>query len=177
LSVTTVERTGQGRRAAGRSALQLGEVVEHVLGVAGDVGDLVLLAEHTVGVDQEGPAGGVLRVLLARRLLDAVGGPDARVRVGQQAIREPLCLGELLVLRGGVERRPDDQRAASFELWASITEALSLDRSTSGRCLRIPPQHDPVAAEGRQRDELLVLVEQLERRCGRPERRHGGTLP
>jgi hypothetical protein len=169
LSVTTVERTGQGRRTAGRSALQLGEVVEHVLGVAGDVGDLVRLAEHTVGVDQERLARRELRVLLAGRLLDAVCGPDAPVRIGQQAVREALRLGELLVLRGGVERRPEDQRAASFELWASITEALSLDRSTSGGSLGIPPQHDPVAPEGRQRDELLVLVAQLERWGRRPE--------
>jgi hypothetical protein len=58
-----------------------------------------------------------------------------------------LGVGEGLVLGWRVKAGPEDLGAQSGELWASVTEALSLSRSAAGGRLREPPQHHPGASQ------------------------------
>jgi hypothetical protein len=69
------------------------------------------------------------------------------VDVGEQAVRKALLVGEGLVLVGRVEGDPDDRGVGLVELWGSITEPLSFDRSAGCGRRRVPPQDDPAAGE------------------------------
>jgi hypothetical protein len=144
--------------------------------MAGGVGHVVDLADDPVRVDEERAPPREVAVLLVRALQDAVGLADGAVLVGQQPVREALCVGELLVVGRRVERRPDDDRIVRLELRASITEAPALDRSTGRGRLRVPPQHDPTTGQVGRREVLPVLVGEGEGRRGRAFTEHGGTL-
>lgn len=112
-------------------------------------GQVVRSSDNTVGVDQVAdPAGQAeLVVVLALLAFGFVGSTDLVALVADQRIREPLALGEGLLVLDGVERRTDDDRVGGFEVWGSITEPSTFDRSTGCRGLRVPPEGHPPAAE------------------------------
>jgi hypothetical protein len=76
--------------------------------------------------------------------------------------REALLFDERQVLGGRVERRAEDDGVELIEPSGSVTQTLALDRSTSGGCLRIPPEQDPLAPQISEANRVAVLVGQLE---------------
>ena len=114
-------------------------------------------------VDEERAPFGDLGPAAAGRSPHAVGLGDATIDVGQQRERQLLIVGEGEVGARRIVGRADDGRAESFERWASITEALGLDRSTGRRRLRVPPQHDPATGEIGEAHGAPVLIGQFER--------------
>ena len=121
------------------------EVGQNLIRMGARVGDLVDLRDHASGIDEERDALGVVRVLLVRALLDAIEPSDGSIDVAQQRVAEAVFVCERPVFFLRVEARAEDRCAERFELWASITEALSLTRSAAGGGLWKPPQHDPRA--------------------------------
>jgi hypothetical protein len=80
------------------------------------------------------------------------------VDVRQQPVGEALGLGEGQVLLRGVEGDAQDLGTGLGELWGSITEPLSLQRSAGRRRLGVPPQHDPRATLIGQANGVPVLI-------------------
>ena len=89
----------------------------------------------------------VLRVLFVSRSNDVVGGSDLLVDIAEQRVLEALRLGELEVLGRSVERGTEDDAVGSGKAIGAVTQRLSLDRSTGGRGLRVPPQQHPLPTE------------------------------
>jgi hypothetical protein len=108
-----------------------------------DIAYLVDLGDVAIWVDEESDALGEVGILLVRASLRAVGFADRPIHIREQRETELLGVGERLVVGWGVEADPDDLGAGGNELWASITEALSLPSSAAGGGLGKPPQHDP----------------------------------
>ena len=138
--------------------MQLLQVAQYICSVLGHIGDRVDPPDDTRVVDEERMTSWKLRVLLVCRPNDVVGGSDLSVDVTQQRIPEALRLGELEVLGGSVERGADDDAVGSGKVFGAVTQRLSLDRSTGGRGLRIPPQQHPSAAEVGEAYIEAVLV-------------------
>jgi hypothetical protein len=147
-----------GLRAA--AAAEGDDVVQDLVGMRADVLHRVQPPNHAFRVDQDRHALGEVGPLLVRPLLGAVLLAGRPVDVGQQAIREALCLGERLVVLRRVEGDPDDGGIGIVELWGSITEPLSFDGSAGGGGLGVPPQHDPLTPQISQRNGVAVLVGQ-----------------
>jgi hypothetical protein len=126
------------------------------------VGHRVGLADRAVGPDEERETFGEGRVLLVGSLLRPVGTTRGVVRIGQEAVRERLRLGEGQVLLGCVERDAKDLGVGLGEFGGSITEPLSLAGSAGRRRLRVPPQHDPPPPQVGQLHRPAMLVEQRE---------------
>jgi hypothetical protein len=108
-----------------------------------DIAHLVDLGDAAAGVDEEGDAFGEVGILLVRASLRTVGSADRTIDVGEEREAELLGIGERLVVGWGIEADADDLGAGGGELWASVTEALSLPGSAAGGSLGKPPQHDP----------------------------------
>ena len=100
--------------------------------MATEVLDVVDLSHHAVGVDQERFPAGDGRPVVVAWPRGAVRLTHRVVDVGQQAVREALGVREGLVLLGGVEGDADDRGVGFVELWGSVTEPLSFDRSARG---------------------------------------------
>ncbi len=113
--------------------------------MAAEILDVVDLANDPVGVDQEGPPPGHRGPVVVGRAGGAVRLTDGVVDIGQQPVREALVVGERLVLVRWIERDPDDDGVGLVELWGSITEPLTFDRSAGCGRRRVPPEHDPTA--------------------------------
>ncbi|MEA3185965.1 MAG: hypothetical protein QOJ74_2442 [Ilumatobacteraceae bacterium] len=128
----------------------------------GNIGDLVDAPDHACLVDEERPPARVLRILLVGRACDLVGGAHCAVDVAEQLVPELLGLGELEVLGGRVERRTEDDAVGCFEPSGTVTQRLSFDRSTRGRCFRVPPQQHPLATEVGEAHVDAVLVGEAE---------------
>jgi hypothetical protein len=152
------------------------DVGEHLLGVRRNVGDLVDLAHDAVRRDEERQPLGEVGPLLVVALLGAVGRTDGPVDVRQELVREALLLLERLVLRWSVEGDAEDDRIGLGERWGSITEPLAFDRSARRRGLRIPPQHDPLPGQVRQRHGVAVLIGEREGGCVVAFVHHGPTV-
>ena len=131
----------------------------------------------TSGIDEVAVAHRVLGILLVRSAHDFVGGPDCTIHVAQQMEREVLCLGEREVLGRGVERCAEDDGIELLESVGAVTQALTLDRSTRRRRLRVPPQQDPVTPEILEVDVPATLVRQFEVRRNGVQRQHHPSLP
>ena len=128
--------------------------------MGGHVGDRVDLAHDPLGIDEERLAPGVLGVALVLGPDHVEGLAEGAVAVGQEAVREVLLDGELLVLCGRVEGDAEDDRVGLVEFGGSITEPLSFDRSAAGAGFGVPPQHDPLAELVFQLDDVAILVGQ-----------------
>jgi hypothetical protein len=138
--------------------LQLLQVGQYILGVLGHVGDHVHPTDDTCVVDQKRMTSWILRVLLVRRPQNVVGGPDLSVDITEQRVPEELRLGEVEGLRRRVEGGTENDAVGSSKAIGAVTQRLSLDRSTGGRGLRIPPQQHPSAAEVGEAYIEAVLV-------------------
>ncbi len=137
---------------------------------------LVDAPHDALGVEQERDALGEVRILLVRALLGAVDLADRAGGVGEQAVREALVVGERLVLVRRVERDAEDRGTGLLELWGSITEPLSFDRSAACAGFGVPPQHGPLPALVVEVDRVAVLVRQAEPRRLLSNVHHGGSL-
>ena len=127
------------------------------------IGHVVDVPDDARRVDEERAPFGDLGPAAARRSPDAVDLGDVTIDIGEQRERQLLIIGEGEVGARRIVRRADDGRTEIFERWASITEALGLDRSTGRRRLRVPPQHDPTTGEIGETHGAPVLIGQFER--------------
>jgi len=164
------------RLASGDRGTEGAQVLQHLVGVRGDVGDPVGLGDPARGVDQVGSALREVRRGFLRRALGLVDLADRSIDVGEKAEREPLLFGESEVVPRRVEGDADDVGALSLELGGSVTEPLALDGSTGGEGLREPPQHQPAIVEVREGDRVAALVRKREVRGERPFSQHEATL-
>ena len=128
-----------------------------------NIGDEVHAPQHTARVNEKRVPLGERRVLVVGRPHYAVGVTHGVVDVAQEGVVEPLGVRERHVLRGCIERRSDDHAVRAEKLFGIVTQSLALDRSTRGRCLRIPPQQHPSAVEVGQADLVAMLVRKTER--------------
>ena len=115
--------------------------------MARDVGHLVSTMDPTIGGDEVAVAHWVLGILLVRTASHLELGADRAIHVAQQTERKVLGFSERQVLGWCVERRAEDDGIELFESVGAVTQALTLDRSTSGRRLRVPPQQHPFTAK------------------------------
>jgi len=144
-----------------RSGLQSSQVAEDFLRECVDVADHVRLADHAVRVDEvRDPLGEV--DLVRSRIARAVFDTDLFVVIRQQTEREVELLAERLVLGGCIEADAEDLAPKRFELLGLVTQALSLNRSTGGISLRIPPQQDPAPALVGEPDGAALLIGHVE---------------
>ena len=126
--------------------------------MAGHVSDVVGAGDHAVGIDQVAVTAREFGELLADVARHFVGGGDGVVGVAEQAERELLRLRERQVLRRCVVRRTEDGDAEFVESFGPVTQGLSLDRSTGGCGLRVPPQQHPASRQVSQVDGIAMLV-------------------
>ena len=143
------------------SGLQGAQIAEDLVRERVDVADLVRLADHAVRVDEvRDPLGEV--DLVTSRATCAVLDTDLFVVVREQTEREVELVAEGSVGFGRVERDPEDLAIERLELLGLITQALSLNRSTGGISLRIPPQQDPTPALVGEPDGAALLIGHVE---------------
>lgn len=128
--------------------------------MVGDLGgsDHVRELNDSVRVDHKGDAACERGVAVVRVAGCSVLLTDRSLPIGQEGKREVVAGGKLQVLGGRVERYADDRRSERLKFRGSVTEPAALDRSTSRRRLRVPPQHDPAATEVRESCVPLMLV-------------------
>ena len=160
-------------RASPGLPLECRQIAQYFGGVPGHVGDGVGLRDDACGVDQiREPLGEVREFMVgfsdhfvccARRLVD----------IGQQRVLELLGFSERLVVLGGVERCAEDAAAGVGEVLGPVTQSLSLNRSTGGGGLRIPPKQHPVASAVCEGYRVAVLVGHGEGRGGGACLQHG----
>lgn len=122
------------------------EVGHDLFGEAVYVGDLVRLTDDAVGVDEVSDSLRQCGVLVVGCPGYLVLGADRPIDVGKEVKREAFGRGERLVVFRGIERCAEDDGTGSGEVGGPVTQALSLDRSASGRGFGIPPEQHPVAA-------------------------------
>jgi len=152
------------------------EVCEHLGRVASHLGDLVSTMDPTVWIDEIAVAHRILGILLIRGANDFVLRPDRAIHVAQQSEREVLGLGERQVLGWCVERCAENDGIELFESVGTVTQALTLGRSTGCCRFRIPPQQHPVTTKILEANDPAVLVRQFEIRRNRMRRRHRQSL-
>src|SRR5262245_35222608 len=88
----------------------------------------------------------------------AVGGADRAVRVADQGEVEVELLGELLVLRRGVEGHAQDHRVLLVVVGLEVAEPATLGGSAGGVGLGIEPEHDRLALEVGELDRIAVRI-------------------
>ena len=137
---------------------QFGQVGENLGGVSGHVGDVVRLDDHPGWVDQVGETFRKVRVLMIGCTHDFVRRTDDPVSVGEQRIVKRLRVFERLVVRRSIERCSEDVAVGIGKVSGSVTQGLSLNRSTRGGGLRVPPQEHPVSSLIGERHEMAILV-------------------
>ena len=140
---------------AARSRL---DVRDHIRRMGRDIGHLVRPMDPPVGIDEVAVPLRVLGILLVRTASNLVLGSDRSVDVAEQAEREVLRFGEGEVLAGRVERRPEDDGVELCKALGTVTQALSLDRSTRCRGFGKPPQQDPLTAKVAQPYDVAVVI-------------------
>ena len=158
--------------------LRLGrlEIGDHIVGVGRDIGDLVAPVDQAIGIDEVTVAHRELGVLVVRCASDFVLRSDRAIRVTQQTEREVLRFGKRKVLVRSVEGSAEDDGIERFESVGAVTQALTLDRSTTRRRFRVPPQQHPLTAQIAEPDICAVLIGQFEVRRNGVQRQHDPSL-
>ena len=90
--------------------------------------------------------------------------------------REVLRFRERQILRRRVERSAEDDGIELFEAVGAVTQALTLDRSTTCRRFGVPPQQHPSAAKILKVNIRAVFVGQFEVGRNRVQREHRQSL-
>ena len=106
------------------------------------------VGDHPIGVDQERVPVGVVGEGVIGGSKYPVGRADRGINIAEQREREVVVGLERLVLLWGVERDAENGATSLGELLSLITQALSLEGSTGGGGLGVPPQQHPAAAKG-----------------------------
>ena len=141
------------------------EISDHIAGMGGRIRYFIATVDAPVGIDQVGVTHRVVREIVVRRPNDLVLRAHGAIDVAQQTEGKALGLGEYQVVSGCVERGAEDDGIELFEAMGTVTQALALDRSTTCRGFRVPPQQHPMTAEILEMDVCAVLVRQFEVRC------------
>ena len=141
-----------------RLRLQFGQVGDNFGGVSGHVRHVVRLGNHPGWVDQVGEPFRKVCVLMIGCTHDFVRRTDDPVSVGEQRIVKRLRVFERLVVRRSIERCSEDVAVGIGKVSGSVTQGLSLNRSTRGGGLRVPPQEHPVSSLIGERHEMAILV-------------------
>ena len=144
--------------------------------MARNIGHLVATMDPTIGIDEVAVAHRVLGILLVGSTSDFVRGPDGTVHIAQQTEREVLRFGEREVLLRCVEGCAEDDGIELLKSMGAVTQALTLDRSTTCRRFRVPPQQHPLPAKIVKVNLVAVLVEQFKVRRNRVQRQHRQSL-
>ena len=144
--------------------------------MAGDVGDLVATMDPTIGIDEVTVTHRVLGILLAGSTSDFVRRPDGAIHIAQQTERKVLRFGEREIVGRRVERSAEDDGIELFKSLGTVTQALTLDRSTRCRRFRVPPQQHPLPAKTLEVNVVAVLVGQFKIRRNRVQRQHCQSL-
>lgn len=129
------------------SGLSRLEISDHITRVGGRVGHLIATVDQPLGIDQVGVTPRVLRELVVRRASNLVLRAYRAIDVAQQTEGKALRLSEYQVVSRCVERGAEDDGIELFEAVGSVTQALALDRSTTCRGFRVPPQQHPMTSE------------------------------
>ena len=132
--------------------------------------------DPTIGIDEVTVAHRVFGVLFPRSADDLVFGPDRAIHIAQQMEREVLRFGERQVLGRCVERRAEDDGVQLFESVGTVTQALALNRSTTCRRFRVPPQQHPLTPKILKVNVRAAFVGQFEIRRNRVQRQHRQSL-
>ena len=138
---------GDKRAAPARSA-DLGrrapDVLQHLVGMAGQVDPGIDFLDAALGVDQVADASRVLRV---GGSVGAVDFADGSRLIAEQVVGKIELDPKGLVFGRAVATDADDNRVARREFRGSITEPLAFDGSAGDVGLGIPPEQQAVAAE------------------------------
>ena len=126
--------------------------------VLAHVGDVVDRCDDPLWVDQVGVTFGKVCELMIWVAHNLIRRTHALVDVGQQGVGKALGFLELLVLLGGIEGCSEDSTVSSVEVFGSVTQSLSLNRSTRCGRLRVPPEQYPVAGLVGQGHGVAILV-------------------
>ena len=118
--------------------------------------------DPTLGIDEVAVAHRILGILLPRCASDLIRRAHSTINIAQQVERELLRFGEREVLSRCVERNAEDDGMELLESVGTVTQALTLDRSTRCRCFRIPPQQHPLPPKIAEVDVPAMFVRQFE---------------
>ena len=110
--------------------------------------------DRAIGPDQNRFAAGSPRI----GNFHAVGLGHGGVRVTQQIVWKIKLFLERLVVAGGIDADPNDNRVLVIEVLDSITEPVAFDGSPRCVGFRIPPEQNILADVISQRDVVSVLV-------------------
>src|SRR5262249_36788242 len=106
----------------------------------------------------------------------AVGRPDRAVRVADQGEVEVELLGELLVVRGSVERHAQDHCVLPIVVTLQVAEPATLSGSARRVGLGKEPEHDVLALEVGELHRVAVVVAPDEVRRLVPRIQHGPSF-
>lgn len=90
-------------------------------------------------------------------LAGSIGEAELSIGVAEQRKREVELLRKRCVLLGSVEARAEDRDILCCEFGGSVTEPLSLDRSTRGIGLRVEPEQHFLAPQATERDGRSIV--------------------
>ncbi len=153
-----------GRTSPCSGTQQYRDICQNVSGMRCHIRDAVRTSDDAGTVDQERHAFRKVRILIVGRTTNAVGRPYSSIGIAQQRICKPLGVGESKILRRSIERSAQYRAVRNPKVFGIVTQRLSLNRSTGGGCLRIPPKKDPASPEIREADLGTVLVGKAKRR-------------
>jgi len=105
---------------------------------------------------------GVVGVAVVGGANDFILRADGTVDVTEQSERKLLRFGEREVLGRTVEGCTEDDCIRFVETVGTVTQALTLLRSTRCRRLGIPPQQHPPTSEIGEMHPLTVLIREVE---------------
>ena len=148
-----------------------------MIGVAGDVGDVVGPVNDPVRVDEVGVAARKAGEFVAGISSDFVRNRNAVIGVAQQLKGELLAVSEGSIFVGRVIGRAEDGHTEFGESFGPVTQSLALDDSTRRGGLRVPPHQDPATGQIRQLHGGSVLVEEFELGCLLSGSQHHPILP
>ncbi len=107
----------------------------------------------------------------------AVEGSHLLAGVHQQRERQLVLARELRVARGLLRIDAEDEGVLSLGVRPALAEFANLLRADAGVVTGIENQNDVVAAQGRERNELTILIGQREIRRGSAYRKRIGKEP
>src|SRR5262245_14857914 len=146
-----------GATGSRSASLELLQVAQHLLVVAVGLDLRIDLADHALGIDQEGDAVPVFGAL-ELRLAHAERSQELRPGVGQQRHRERELVAEALVRLHVVGGEAHHHRTDLVEGRLGGGEALALQRAARRVVLRVGVDHQPLALEVGQADGGAFLV-------------------
>src|SRR5579875_660649 len=129
---------------------------------------LTLLVDHVADT---------LRVRRFGTVAGAVGQPDAAFRIGEQSKRKTKLVGKGGIVLDRVETDPDHRDIVFLVVIVIVPDTAALGRTSRRAGLRIEPEQNLVAAQGRKSHGIAVMVGEGEVRRNIAGLEHKGFLP